>query len=55
MFNNEVFDPKKFYADTIKRHSMIVSRQFSSSAPSFALLPISVDYVEDEVDYINVG
>ena len=55
MFNNEVFNPKRFYHETIKKYAKIVSRQFSSSVPSFALLPISLDYVEDEADYINVG
>ena len=55
MMNYEQFDTSKYGEDTVQKKSKIISRQFSTKHPTFAMMETSLDYIEDETSFLNLG
>ena len=53
--NYDQLIPTKFGENTIKKVSKIQSRQFNSIQPTFTNARISIDQIEDESAFLNVG
>ena len=55
LYNYDEFNPSKFGKDKFIRKSRFISRQFNSIQPTFANIKTSIDMLEDETSFVNLG
>ena len=55
MYNYDEFNPSVYGKDKFHKKSKLVSRQFNSVSPTFADIKISIDALEDETSFVNLG
>ena len=54
-YNYDEFNTAVYGKDKFKRKSKLTSRQFNSISPTFAYAKTSIDTLEDETSFVNLG
>ena len=55
MYNYDEFNPAVYGKDKFQRKSKLTKRRFNSISPTFALIKTSIDALEDESHFVNLG
>jgi len=45
----------RYGKDKIQKRAKLLSRQFNSKEPTFAYVDTSIDILEDETSFLNIG
>ena len=55
LMNIEQFIPHKYGKNTFQKKSKLLTRQFNTHEPTFAIMETSIDSLEDETSFFNIG